>query len=969
MKQRRGQGDNRGMLYGRDDLVDRVTRSRAPLLLVTGDSGVGKSEVLARAQRNATDGVAPPVVTLDTSPGALQRGLLQALGSALANVMERRGAVDHVARRVEQAALAMARERATELAKAVGAELLAVARHRLSPQFGEGIADFIRHLRASADSAIGARISAATDATVAETLVALAAEVAELADDAPLLLSLDAAESMTSADRGVLGDLARSLPDTFRIRAGFATFSAVHRQAADELLAVGPVVQEQTIRGLTLEAVAEWLRDVGIDPALAERVCAVTDGYPLLVQSVIMDIRAGGEIEDAPLHKQFAAQTELAWNALDPSARACARRLAVLPRPLPAPKGAELCGMSLSEYADAVDRLRRGFILSTQVNGTAWFHNQRRAFVRSKLTGDEVADASSRAAELVLDQLETSNDLAWVQPCSELVADATALLAADSKLADAVELPRPQLAVCAALIELAEKQNDFVVSGDELLRHARAWFGARGDLVPALRDLAHRNLVALVEQDHAAAVLPQWSLMPMVTLQGRAAAEFDRLPVPSLTTLFFVLGLRRPLGRFERLAYGLGRPSWTAIAQSLFEPRKPIAEVRASAAFGEMNPALLVRGRIGGRPIYCAARYQSVELREEAVDELRGLTADLLGETLEVGAILPSPGPVVASDRFITALERASGRSIDRSVGLGRLKHHLREPFPLEDAMEMKAQTLSLLRQLCSPRERTAADLHEPTAWHWLSENDWVIQGAVRGTGEGSVRHTRMPVVETNDPYRIYRLIDAFDLPPRASLGRYQHAAGAEWKNVDPVMDIVSYVSEAMRDFNGTQQPLHLRFEADELRDALLKARRRALTDARALVDVLPILGERRQPPVPQALYLVVIRTDPTAGLFYGEYLNAHYEVVPSDTSEEQVHVALIDELDRTIDGPPEGEAPFDYFRRRANRVMQAGFSRDAADPIQVGGDAETLIARLLGYNTRDVRFVRTDDSRGEQPV
>lgn len=948
------------MIYGREAQIASVARSRAPILLVIGDSGVGKSEVLIHAQQCSPEGVAPDPITLDRSPGNLQRGLLHALAGALARITEQRGVVDDVGRRVERAALALAREQATELAKAVGAELLALVRGKLGSEFGEGIAAFVRHLRAESGTDIRSRIGAASDPSIAQTVVGLANELLDLAEGAPLLLALDAAESMTPADRGVLADLAGPLAEDVCLRVGFATSNLRQQEAVDELLAVGAGVQTEVIRGLDQPSVAAWLREVHLDAGLAERTHRVTGGYPLLVQSVIADIRAGGRIDNVPVHKHFAAQTELAWNALDPTARACARRLAVLPEPLPDRLCAELCAMSLPEYADAIERLRRGFILATVVNGRPWFHEQRRTFVRARLTQEELADASSRAATIVLEHLRETEDLGWVQPLSELAAEATTLLKTDPQLAAAVELPRAELAVCAALIELAEKQHEFVVHGDDLLRHARAWFGANGDLVPALRALAERDFVALLERPHISVARPKWPLMTMVTLQGRAAREFGRLPIPSLTSLFFALGVKPALGSFERFAYGVGRPSWTAIAHSLLEPRKPIADVRASPSFGELKPALLARGHMGGRPLYCAARYESASDRDETLRKLEALDTELFNERLRLDEVLSSPGIAVASERFVIGLDRAAGERVEQTSG---------KQLSIEEAMELKAQTLILIRSLCSPRERIAADLNQPASWHWLAGDDWVIQGAVRGAGDGAVHHTRPPVVETNDPYRIYRLIDVLDLPPSASLGRYRHELGTSWKEADPVADIVGYLADAMRDFNGTQQPRTLRLDADDLRNALLDARRRALADARALTAMLPVLGERRRPPKPEALYLVLIRTDPAAGLFYGEYLSAHYETVQSETSEEEVHVALIDSVDTTADRPRDGESPLDFFRRQSNQIMQAAFDRDAADPIQTAGDAQTLIARLLGYDGRDLRLVRMDETGSELPI
>lgn len=944
-------------MYGREELVEGVARSRAPVLLITGDSGVGKSDVLRRAQERSGAAVAPAPVTLDGSPGNLQRALLDALAGALAAITERRGLHDEIGRLVQQAVLRLAHERANDLAKALGAELLAYTRHKLGAEAGRAITDFINQLTTAGDAAIGARINAASDPSVAQTLIALGDELFGMADGEPLLLALDAAESMTLADRGVLRDLAAKSSQGVRLRLGFATFAGEQRIAVDELLASGPGVQEVIVGGLAPDVVAMWLRDAGLAGQPEARVHRLTGGYPLLIQSVIADVRAGGDIESAPLHRRFAAQTLLSWNALDPAARACARALAVLAEPLPESDCAQLCEMSLAEYADLVERLSRAFIMATVVNGQPWFHEQRRVFVLARLRADERAEACARAAERVLEHVKASNDQGWVQPLADLVAEATPLHSADQRLAAAVELPRSELAVCAALIELAEKQHDFVVRGDDVLRHARAWFGAEGDLVAALRRLAERGLVDLLEKPPVAVVRPAWSLMTLVTLQGRAAREFGRMPMPSLTSMFFALGLRSALGSFERLAYGVGRSSWTTIAHGLLKPRKPYADVRASASLGELNPALLARGRLGGRPLHCAARYGCSSVRDEALRCLEGLSVELLGETLQIDEVLAHPGETIASDRFVVAAERATGRAIDRTSSHG-FEFVLDTPSDVAESMNLKARTFATIRALCSPRERVAADLGEPIAWHWLAGDDWVTEVAVRGTGGGAVRHSRMPERETNDPFEIFRLVEAFDLPPDASLSAVRHAAGPNWGNTDPSVAVIGQVTEAMRAFNGTQRPRTMRFDAQELTDALLAARQQSLADARALAETIPILGEWRRQPQPESLYLILIRAAPDRELYVDEFLSGAYETVPSDSGREEVQVAVIDTPDRDEDGAQPEESPRDVLRRRANRLMQAGFGRDMAGGILSRGDAQTLIARLLGYDHADVRFV-----------
>jgi hypothetical protein len=287
----------------------------------------------------------------------------------------------------------------------------------------------------------------------------------------------------------------------------------------------------------------------------------------------------------------------------------------------------------------------------------------------------------------------------------------------------------------------------------------------------------------------------------------------------------------------------------------------------------------------------------------------------------------------------------------------------------VEQMMALKAQTLSLIRDRCSLRERIAADLSEPVAWHWLAGDDWVVEGLVHGSGDGAVRHSRRPEREINDPYRFYRLIEAFDLPSSAALSAFQQTAGHQWKLRDPIVDAAGLVSEAMHDFNGTQRPRTLRLETDELTDALRQARTQSLADARAFAEAVPVLGEWRQAPVPEALYLVLNRTDPTTGMFYGEYVGATYAVVPSKTGEEEAHVTFIDADGPERDDPRGDERRCASFRSRANALLRAGFDRDVGEGTLHSGHARTLIARLLGYDTRDIELVRLDADGAERPI
>jgi hypothetical protein len=340
-----------------------------------------------------------------------------------------------------------------------------------------------------------------------------------------------------------------------------------------------------------------------------------------------------------------------------------------------------------------------------------------------------------------------------------------------------------------------------------------------------------------------------------------------------------------------------------------------------------------------------------------ALRALEGFATEVLAVRLELDDVVAHPGVAVPSERFVVALERAAGRSLGGAGVLGELEHLLERPFEVAEAMELKARTFALVRELCSPRERIAADLSEPVAWHWLAGDDWIIEAAVRGEGEGAVRHRRMPAVETNDPYHLHRLAEAFELPARASLGTVRDSGGVSWRRADPVVDAVGLVSRAMREFNGTQQPLALPLAADHVRRALLAARRRSLADARALAAAVPVLGDRAECPPAETLYLTLSRTNGVGRLVYGEYLSATWATVPSADAREDVHVALVDGAE--LDSELGRREPLPWY---ADALAHAGFDGDLPEAGAVhSGDASALVARLVGYYREDVRLVPSD--------
>lgn len=115
-------------VYGREAVVEALARSRAPVTVLSGDSGVGKSTVLAAAQEAAGEAVAPLPRTIPRSGGALQFALLQALGDAVAAYVTAQGRAREVAGYIVEIGDRLALEGSREITKVIGRELLAFVR-------------------------------------------------------------------------------------------------------------------------------------------------------------------------------------------------------------------------------------------------------------------------------------------------------------------------------------------------------------------------------------------------------------------------------------------------------------------------------------------------------------------------------------------------------------------------------------------------------------------------------------------------------------------------------------------------------------------------------------------------------------------------------------------------------------------------------------------------------------------------
>ena len=103
--------------FGRDGDIRDFGALPGKVVLLVGDSGVGKSEILRVIQERESEAVAPLPVALRHVPGGLQRGLLEALSSALAELSQDQTMAERVGSLVVEATARVAEASMKDLAR------------------------------------------------------------------------------------------------------------------------------------------------------------------------------------------------------------------------------------------------------------------------------------------------------------------------------------------------------------------------------------------------------------------------------------------------------------------------------------------------------------------------------------------------------------------------------------------------------------------------------------------------------------------------------------------------------------------------------------------------------------------------------------------------------------------------------------------------------------------------------------
>lgn len=921
-------------ILGREAELDQI-RSARGVVLLAGDSGIGKSALLQQAQWQAIAAIAPDPVVVAYSPGALQRGLLEALASVVGAIAADETGIERAIRLIESAATKVVDARLKGLARGVGRHLLDIVRTRVSPAAADLISQAAQAVSESVDESLANRISSAGDDDVIDLVLQLADEVLTLAGGPSLILALDEAHRLDAGDRRRLKDLVGKLPEQVVVRGAFTVAHLDDRQAIEDLGAAG--VRLVPVAPLGERAVREWVETAGLNPELSLAVLEATNGYPLYVSAAVDLLRANpmpGSLEGLQPSEALVNATRQAWDGLSVPARRAATQLAAYRDRVPPERACDLLGVDALTWSDLEAELDRAHIFVAAPE--LWFHERRRLVVwEDVLTSSQRAAAASTAWAELTGRTEAAWSPDLLMEVARLAEHEPGLVAGDDAAAAVLGLSQGELAVAASLLELIEPAGQPAIAAEHVLEHARSLYRLDVDLLAAARSLAATNLVVIAEDDNAAVLAAAWTTpLALRLVVGRTARSLGRVPLPRLASAIFDGVLRPHVGGFHAAHYGIGAPTEAELgkmaAQAQRTPRN------GTVVISDRWPNALLWGDLGGVPVYAAIGFDDAAGRSRFLAEVRDLSVDFFGQPFCVRRAEAHPGYRQPAIRLGRALERA-GSGINLHMMSAPT---LPSPVSLEQALEHTLTARRVIRTNLTSQELRPYGLRAPTGFRWLTDTNGSI--VIEISNDDAVRPE--PLLATVRPFgrlASVELAQMLDLLPSQRVIHRRWSSGPT-VTTDPVAEAVVQACSEARAFNSTQARRTVRLDLPELEEMCTAESREVDRIAAAFAEAFPA---KLSMPRARTVYVLLSDDFVQPGWVPGAMSSsivAHCEAVGNQSS---VRLKLVPNASASAGG---GWEDISWIER------EFGEAPGAFMALSHSGALDT-IARLLSHESTDV--------------
>ncbi|MGW3936274.1 hypothetical protein [Streptomyces phaeochromogenes] len=932
--------------YGRDDSLRSLSDPQNPIVVVTGDEGVGKSALLASCRESVKAGhlVGEQITRLPHRTGGLQASILSQLTSITAGLALERSAVSKLGEQFAIRSRAVIGSRRKEFGLAVAKELLTVIKERLGSDTGQALGEFFSSVSVDNSGSLLEALNTKIDGDALQAVVDIAGDVASLKSGSVLYLFFENAQSLSDDDLRQLADISSMLPSNVVFRVEHQDSNEEHRRRIRILRSGG--ITQIPLTGLDEAVVNSWCRTEGVPASLHKRVYVSTRGYPLFVGDAISQALAKGRVEDIHPKENFRLNTLDSLNDLDLDVAAAARQLSAFIDPPPQDLIGEILGEGMTKvrWEGVQARLQQSRIFATEVSGVPWFHEARRRCIWESLSTQTKRDLADRAVEIITSLFKDTGDSELLVNLA-LIGAASSKVQQDSRASYLCGATLDEIALLSALLEIAEPIDEGpspkvpTAWGDSVFDYSREAFMPEVDAVSALEGLSAAEIIFVAQNENAAVLIPRLTEVAYFIALGRAGAELPRFPMVGLATVIFRYAISHRVDGFVTCNYGIGKKGLLAAIED--GKKAYVAErTRSQELIRPYVDAVFLRASVEQQPYYAYSTFPDADQARRSADSLKHAGGDYWDLHLDVDWVLQLPAGKIRSRRFLSAL--------------GRVKFEPRQGLSYLQEVTKKADLMRYVRVNLDHLEKAVLGLDEAVSYVVLEKDGHAILIEVTGRGDGV---TSLPSSSYSDyifsgPYRWATLKNMLNL--KSGEGTKNVTIQTMGATHSEPKKILEGLERKAKSYNRHQPPIRIRTTQEDLSDALSASVRDIFFDAQALNAVLGQYGSVNL--TPQKTLMMIYRSGEEGRRLEGCQSEAVYLTIPDPSLDhdmidvEVVECASSAEFDTELFGVA-------FIEQLAEIPEIVDGSRDWRRFLSVG-DAHYVISRLLGYEVGDVRFV-----------
>ncbi|MGW4339246.1 AAA family ATPase [Rhodococcus koreensis] len=833
-----------------------------PVVVVTGDSGTGKSSILSAHQAEASRGtaIAPPPVTCTFDSGALQVAILDGLAGAITESMADRTLWRNIQHRLENASKEMAAEIGKGLAKAVTQEVMALVKARVGEHAGEGIATFVKTVRQDATDDLRRDLKSRSDTNVVRLLVRLCDEVAA-ALKRDVVLAIDECQRLTDDDQRALASLSLAPPKRARF---VLAWSSTAYEALDGLTRLRETkCGEVVVDGLSSADVGSMLFRAGLATSHAERVHFLSSGFPLIVEGLIGQLRSGGTLDDYTPPTAFVRSLEDALARLPAAAQVAARQLSVFELPPTESTLIAYLGIGATQWGVLRQSLERENILSVERNGRRWFHESRRSHLWSRMLSEaERFEVGQPAFSALLGQYrdDISESAGLMVPIAHAARFAGDSQAANPQLAKVLDLTAAQLAVLASMIELELThpggEEARYTPPEMALIYAHNVFGAdRGDALDAIPVLLEQEFIEMVDgpgrvnndPDVAVTVSSDPTDECHIVLNGRIQDILGKTVIPQITDRIVHEHFETVRAESTIVISSTGRSDAVEMMRSALDyPLHRFNPLRRSVC-----PMMALWIDYGGHPISLAAIFNGNADRQKARKAAMAVDEMSYGRRVRTIRTFEDQKTTIPSIRLFRAIYLATGRPVEANAEGNWWMINEGPPLPITEYAHRQITLLDILRTRVDEDEQEVYALEQPrgAAVGQASDDTYFFVELRGSTRVVELGPEQIALLDGNAPFKFARLEHLLELRPGEKTQHIRGLTQPDGLIDDPVVAMLKDLWETAREFNKHQPRRRIKMQKGALTQLLHDAHIRDTTLARTLSERLTIGGSRGHRP------------------------------------------------------------------------------------------------------------------------